>query len=61
MSDSKEKFYSAYSNLPEPLRKEIIAVIDGKTYTWNSIFFELNNKTKLSEELLNTLSELGIL
>ncbi len=61
MSNLKEKFCNAYSNLPDSLRREIIAVIDGEPYTWNSIFFEVNNNTKLSEELLNTLSELGTL
>ena len=61
MSDLKERFNSAYANLPDALRGEIIAVVDDKPYTWNAIFFELNNNTERSEELLNTLSDLGIL
>jgi len=55
MEDLTVKFNNAYSNLPDSLRNEIIAVVNGKPYTWNAIFFELNNNTKLSEELLNTL------
>ncbi len=57
----KEKFHNAYSNIPDALRGEIVAIIDGKSYTWNSIYFEVKNNTELSKKLLNTLSELGIL
>jgi len=55
MEQSRERFLSAYADIPNVLRKEIIAVVDGKTYTWDSTYFEVNDSTKLSEKLLNTL------
>ena len=57
----KEKFLSAYADVPNPLRKEIIVVIEGKTYTWDASYFEINNNTKLSEKILNTLAQIKII
>ena len=62
MEKLREKFLSAYADILVSLRKEIIVVDDdGKTYTWDSAYFEIKNNTKLSEKLLNTLSELKII
>ena len=55
MTDTKAKFLSAYSKVPERLRDEIIVVIDGKTYTWNTAFFETKENTELSKKILNKL------
>jgi len=60
MEELREKFLGAYADVPSPLRKEIIALIDGKTYTWDSVYFEVEGNTELSKKLLNTLSDLGI-
>lgn len=60
MEKLREKFLSAYADVPDTLRKEIIIIADGKTYTWDSAYFEIKNNTQLSEKLLNTLSELKI-
>ncbi|MCK4649934.1 hypothetical protein KAT36_01750 [Candidatus Pacearchaeota archaeon] len=61
MEQLREKFLSAYADIPNSLRKEIIIIADEKTYTWDSTYFEVKNNTKLSEKLLNTLSELKII
>ncbi len=61
MEKLKERFLQAYANLPDALRKEIIAVIEDKTYTWSSSYFEIKNNTELSKKILNTLSDLGII
>ena len=61
MEQLREKFLSAYADVPDSLRKEIIVIVDEKTYTWDSVYFEVNEKTKLSEKLLNTLSGLKII
>ena len=42
--DAKEKFLRSYADLIESLREEIIIVINGKPYTWNSAYFEIKNK-----------------
>lgn len=55
MEKERVKFLKAYANLPERLREQIIAVVDGKTYTWNTIYFEIKNDTPLSKKLLKTL------
>ena len=61
MKKIREKFLSAYADIPEALRKEIIVIVDEKTYTWDSAYFEIKNKAELSKKLLNTLSELRII
>jgi hypothetical protein len=61
MENKKARFLKAYADIPEPLRNEIIAVLDGKTYTWNSIYFEVKSDTSLGEKLLNTLTEIKII
>jgi len=61
MKKIREKFLSAYADIPEALRKEIIVIVDEKTYTWDSAYFEIKNNAELSEKLLNTLSELRII
>ena len=61
MEKLKEKFLRSYANLPDSLRKEIIVVIDDKTYTWNTVYFEIKNNTELAKKILNTLSELEII
>lgn len=61
MEDLKEKFFRIYSELLEPLRKEIVVVVDEKTYSWNSAYFELKNNTSLGEKILKNMKELGLI
>jgi len=56
------KFKKIFANLPEKVRKEdIILVINKEPYTWNAVFFEINNSTDLGEEMLNKLKNLKII
>ena len=57
----KEKFLKVYANLPEPERYQIIAVIDKKTYSWNTAFAEISEDTELGRKILKRMEELGIL
>ncbi len=61
MEKIKERFLKAYADIPPALRKEIVAVVDGKTYTWDVVYFEVTNKTELSNKLLKTLEETKII
>lgn len=62
MEEAKVKFEKIFSNLPEKIRNEdIIVVIDEKPYTWNAVYMEVKNKTKLGEKILNKLRVLGII
>ena len=55
MDEKRAKFLKAYAHLPETIRNQIIVVVDGKTYTWGAVYFEVKNNTTLSNKLLNTL------
>jgi len=58
---SKEKFLKIYANLPQPEREQIIAVIEGKPYSWNIAYIEISNNTKLGMKILKKMEMLGIL
>lgn len=58
----KERFLKIYANLPINLRDEIILVLhDRGPITWNIAYLEIKQDTKLSEEILQKLDELGII
>ena len=61
MDEKKVKFLKAYARLPENLRYQIIVVVDGKTYTWDAVYFEVKNDTDFSKKLLNTLFDSKII
>lgn len=58
----KEHFLKIYANLPINLRDEIILVLPDKgPITWNIVYLEIKQDTKLGEEILKKLGELGII
>jgi hypothetical protein len=57
----KAKFSQIYADLSNDLRRQIIVLVDEKTYTWNSTYFEVKNNTELSKKLLKSLNEIGII
>lgn len=61
MATQKEKFLSAYANVPLPLRKEIITVIDGQPYSWETAYFEIRKDSPLAKKVLNMLSAIRII
>jgi len=61
MEDKREKFLKVYANVPESLRQDIIIVVDGKTYNWNTAYLEVKENTQLGEKILKALEELNIL
>ncbi|MFA5247067.1 MAG: hypothetical protein WC408_04230 [Candidatus Micrarchaeia archaeon] len=56
----RSQFLKLYASVPEKLRSEIIAVVDSKTYSWDSAFIEINNRTALGNEIISKLSEIGL-
>lgn len=58
---NKDKFLKAYANLPEPEREQVIAIVDGKPYSWNVAYNEISSNTKLGEKILKKIEELKIL
>lgn len=58
----KEHFLKIYASLPINLRDEIILVLPERgPITWNIVYLEVKQNTKLSEEILKRLDELGII
>ena len=58
---TKDKFLRIYANLPAPERGQVIAIIEGKTYSWDVAFQEISNDTELGRKILKYLQQLGIL
>ncbi|MBS3171813.1 hypothetical protein J4449_04340 [Candidatus Woesearchaeota archaeon] len=58
---SKERFLKVYANLPEPERKQIIAIIDDKPYSWDIAYSEINDDTPLGKKILKKIEDLGLL
>ena len=58
----KARFLKVYSNLPMNLRDDIVLVLDEKgPVTWNAVYLEINNETKLGEEMFHKLVNLKII
>ncbi len=56
MEDKKAKFLGIYADVPDNLRRDIISVVDDKTYTWNTAYFEIKNDTELGKKILKELT-----
>lgn len=54
-------FLNKFASVPHSLRSEIIAVIDGQPYTWESVFVEVRGKTELSRKMIDELKKLKII
>ena len=59
--DRKAQFLKIYANLPQALREEIIAVVGGEPYTWQSAKLEIEHDTPIGKEILELLVNLKIL
>jgi len=58
---SKERFIKIYADLAEDIRKEIIAIVDDKPYTWNSAYVEIQADSELGKKILKKLNEMQII
>ena len=58
---NKEKFLKIYANLPLPEREQVIAVIEGETYSWNVAYKEISENTKLGDKILKRIEVVGLL
>lgn len=58
----KARFLKIYANLPINLRNEIVLVLDESgPITWNAAYIEINNDTKLGEQIFDKLVKLKII
>lgn len=62
MLDKKSDFLRVYSNIPLPLRKEIIYV-ENETgpLSWDVVFIEVENETALGAKILDKLKAMEII
>lgn len=56
----RSKFLKSYASVPEKLRDDIVAIIEEKTYSWNSAYVEINGKTTLGDKILKKLEGIGM-
>ncbi len=61
MDKERATFMKSYANVPDGLRDDIIVILDEKTYSWNSVYFEVKENTKLGAELLKKIKEIGLI
>lgn len=59
--DTRALFLKTYANLPRGSREEIIAVVQGEPYTWQSAKLEVEQDTAIGKEILQLLINLKIL
>jgi hypothetical protein len=55
------RFYRVYDNIPESFRSEIIAVIDDRMYSWDSVNTEITNNTMLGKAIFEKLIRMGLI
>jgi len=65
MEEKKEvlraKFLGIYANVPESLRQDILVIVDGKPYTWNTAYLEVKKDTEIGHKVLKTLKDMEII
>jgi len=61
MDERVSNFIKVYSKLPKELIDQIVVYVEEKPYTWEAIYFEVKNKTPISNKILNTLSSMKII
>lgn len=52
------QFLKTFANLPMGVRKEIILVFNKEPVTWSVVYLEVNQRTKMGDEMLQRLKEL---
>ena len=58
----KAKFFKIFAEVPDPLRDEIIAVVDDDTYTWRTANAEIEyGDQKKAGVILKQLKKVGVL
>jgi len=54
-------FLKAFASVPASLRDQIIVVVDGSPYTWESAFVEVRAKTDKSKKILLELKNFKVI
>ena len=58
----RSKFLKVIARVPENIRNnDIVAVVEGSPYTWNTALIEVKNGTKKGDRILKILKEMEII
>jgi len=60
IEELRTRFLKGYASVPEALREDIVALVDGRPYSWNAAFVEVNGKTALGDKIIRKLEEIGM-
>jgi len=55
------RFLRVYANVPNGLRRGIVSIVDGKTYSWDMAYFEITNNTELGKKIYKNLIDMEII
>ncbi|MBK8483869.1 MAG: hypothetical protein IPL31_05865 [Saprospiraceae bacterium] len=59
--DRTAQFLKTYANLPQASREEVVVVINGEPYSWQSAKLEIDHDTPIGKDILERLVNLKIL
>lgn len=59
--ENKTKFLKIYANLPQPVRTEVVAVVDDEPYTWQAAKLEIEQNTEIGKKILDFLQGINVL
>ncbi|MBU0578932.1 hypothetical protein KKE34_05545 [Patescibacteria group bacterium] len=59
--DKKARFLKIYANLPLHLRSEIVIMVDGEPFTWQSAKLEIDNDSDTGSSILDKLAKMEII
>jgi len=51
------RFFNKYENLDRESRREVACYVNSKPYSWNIVYIEMINTTKLSIKMLKAMVE----
>ena len=66
MDDSKyeelrRKFFKVFASVPDPLRNEIVVIVEEDSYTWRTANAEIEHDTEKAKMILRQFQKIGVI
>lgn len=61
MTDLRRQFLRIYKQMAPQERRKLVLELNGEPYTWNPIYIEVVNSTRMATVMLDALKEQGTL
>ncbi|MFA5247025.1 MAG: hypothetical protein WC408_04020 [Candidatus Micrarchaeia archaeon] len=58
---ARADFINKFAALPNPLRNEIVVVVEDKPFTWGAAYLEVSQNTASGDQILKILKNLKII